>query len=231
MYCINCGVKLADSEKQCPLCATPVFHPHLKQPEGERLYPLGEEPVQKVNPWGALFIVSLLFLLPGLITLLVDWQINQAVTWSGYVIGALMVGYACFVLPFWFRHPNPVIFVPIDFAVIILYLLYINLSLKGDWFLSFAFPVTGGVGLILTAVITLTRYLRRGKLYIFGGASILLGGFMMLTEFLLDLTFNRSRLMVWSVYPLTVLVLLGLALIFVAICKPLRESLERKFFI
>ena len=29
MYCIKCGVELADSEKRCPLCGTPVFHPDL----------------------------------------------------------------------------------------------------------------------------------------------------------------------------------------------------------
>mgnify|MGYP001071229356 CR=1 FL=1 len=27
MYCVNCGVELADSETVCPLCGTRVFHP------------------------------------------------------------------------------------------------------------------------------------------------------------------------------------------------------------
>ena len=27
MYCIKCGVELADSEKRCPLCNTPVINP------------------------------------------------------------------------------------------------------------------------------------------------------------------------------------------------------------
>ena len=29
MYCIKCGVELADSERVCPLCGTRVFHPDL----------------------------------------------------------------------------------------------------------------------------------------------------------------------------------------------------------
>ena len=37
MYCIQCGVKLADTEKQCPLCGTVVFHPDLPRPEAEPL--------------------------------------------------------------------------------------------------------------------------------------------------------------------------------------------------
>ena len=30
MYCIQCGVKLADSQSACPLCGTVVFHPDIK---------------------------------------------------------------------------------------------------------------------------------------------------------------------------------------------------------
>ena len=26
-YCVNCGVKLAPSEKKCPLCGVPVVNP------------------------------------------------------------------------------------------------------------------------------------------------------------------------------------------------------------
>ena len=28
-YCVNCGVKLATSEKKCPLCFTPIYHPNI----------------------------------------------------------------------------------------------------------------------------------------------------------------------------------------------------------
>ena len=35
MFCVKCGVALADSEKACPLCGTRVFHPDLPQPQGD----------------------------------------------------------------------------------------------------------------------------------------------------------------------------------------------------
>ena len=28
MYCVKCGVELADSQRVCPLCGTRVFHPY-----------------------------------------------------------------------------------------------------------------------------------------------------------------------------------------------------------
>ena len=231
MYCINCGVKLADTEKRCPLCGTVVFHPELNRPEAEPLYPQDQVPVPKVNSRIANVIVTAAFLLPILITLLCDLQMNGGVTWSGFVIGGLVVGYVILVLPTWFRKPNPVIFVPCGFVAVGLYLLYINLATGGHWFLSFAFPVVGAVGLIVTTVVTLLRYVRRGRLYVFGGAAIALGAFMPVMELLMNLTFHFQRFKWWSLYPMIPLVLLGGVLIFLAAYRPARESMERKFFI
>lgn len=231
MYCINCGVKLADTEKRCPLCGTVVFHPELNRPEAEPLYPQDQVPVPKVNSRIANVIVTAAFLLPILITLLCDLQMNGGVTWSGFVIGALLAGYVILVLPTWFRKPNPVIFVPCGFVAVGLYLLYISLATGGHWFLSFGFPVTGAVGLIVTTVVTLLRYVRRGRLYVFGGAAIALGAFMPVMELLMNLTFHFQKFKWWSLYPMIPLVLLGGVLIFLAAYRPARESMERKFFI
>lgn len=231
MYCVNCGVKLADSEKSCPLCGTVVFHPDIRQPDGERLYPQNQMPVTQVNSRMAQIITTAVFLLPVLICIQCDLMIQGRITWSGYVAGALLLGYVVFVLPQWFRRPNPVVFCGCDFLAAGLYLLYINLATEGNWFLSFAFPVTGAVGLITTALVALLRYVRRGALYILGGGALTLGAFMPVMELLLVITFPRIRFLGWSVYPLTALLLLGGTLIFLAINRRAREKMERKFFI
>lgn len=230
MYCIKCGVKLSDNQKECPLCRTVVFHPDIRATEDDPLYPV-RQPAPQVRSQAALVVVTTMFLLPILITLLCDLQLHGAVTWSGFVIGALLAAYVCFVLPFWFRRPNPVVFVPCGFAAVGMYLLYISIATGGKWFLSFAFPVTGFLCLVSTAVVTLVRYVRRGELYIFGGALIGLGMFMPLMEFLMNITFGFRQAFIWSGYPLTALVLLGGMLIFLAICRPARETMERKFFL
>ena len=231
MYCINCGVKLADTEKKCPLCATEVYHPTLEQAREEPLYPRDTYPRPPKHFLLLQSIVTAVFILPLLLVLIADLRENSTVTWSGYVIGAMLVGYVCVVLPVWFRRPNPVIFVPCGFASALVYLLYIDLVTNGGWFLSFAFPVLGGIGIIVTAMTTLLRYVRRGKLYIYGGAAIAFGGILLMAEFLMDITFRIPRFYGWSLYPLTTLALLGGLLIFLAICRSAREVMERKFFI
>lgn len=230
MYCIKCGVELSENQTQCPLCQTVVFHPDI-HPDGLPLYPRQCQPTPQVRSQAALVVVTTLFLIPILITLLCDLQVTSTVTWSGFVIGALLTAYVCLVLPYWFRRPNPVIFVPCGFVSVGCYLLYISLATHGGWFLSFAFPVTGAIGLIVTAVVTLLKYIRRGQLYIFGGALIALGAFMPTMEYLMNLTFHWPQFFVWSIYPLVALVLLGGMLIFLAICRPARETMERKFFL
>lgn len=233
MYCIKCGVKLAEEKKPCPLCGTVPFHPEITAQESENLYPAGRYPANsQVSPVVVLTVITtLLFVLPIFITLQCDVLITGTVTWSGYVVGALLTAYVLVVLPMWFKKPNPVIFVPVGFATIGLYLLYINFAVGGNWFLSFAFPIVGFTALNVTAVVTLTRYLKRGLLYILGGSFIATGIFMPVMELLLNLTFHISKVYYWSVYPLTALVLLGGLLIFLAICRPARETMERKFFI
>ena len=148
-----------------------------------------------------------------------------------FASGGVALLYILVALPLWFRRPNPVIFVPIDFVAIGLYLLYINFATGEHWFLSFAFPVTGAIGLLVTAMVTLLRYLPGGHLYVVGGGLILSGGIAVLIEFLINLTFQLHETFFWSLYPLTAGVILGGMLLVVAGCKPLRQSLHRKFFI
>lgn len=231
MYCANCGVKLSDSVSTCPLCGTRAFHPDLQRELTPGPFPKDRHPAKPKRTFLGQVILTVLFLLPVLIVLLCDFQISGGVTWSGYVVGAVLLGYVVVVLPTWFRKPNMVIFVPCDFGAVALYLLYIDLVVRGGWFLSFGLPVTAGVGLIVTAVVVLTKYVPRGSLYTFGGACMAMGFFTVLVEFLMNLTFQFPMRIVWSLYPLIILFLLGGLLIFLAICRPARETLERKIFI
>lgn len=230
MYCANCGVRLADTEKKCPLCGTTAYHPEIPRQQAVPLYPENRYPVETVRPKVAQVIILILFLLPLVTTLMIDLQVDGRLTWSCYVAGALVLSYIVLALPGWFERPNPVIFVPCDFAAAGLYLLYINLATGGGWFLSFAFPIVGGVGLIVTAVVALLRYVRRGKLYIFGGACLAFGALTVLIEFLMVITFQRS-FVGWSVYPLAALLAMGGFLLYLAVNRSAREMMERKLFV
>ncbi len=229
MYCVKCGVELADTEKKCPLCETEVYHPAVKQGESQKLYPSGRIPERKSKLNVVAIAGVILFVMAMIICFFADIQRNGKIEWFGFVGGALLAGYVIFALPLWFKKPNPVIFIPCDFAVSILYLWYVNFAVGGNWFLSFALPTAGGIALIVCTVITLLRYVKRGKLYILGGAFITLGLFMLLVEYLLEMTFRLS-FVGWSIYPLVVLVISGGTMIYLEIDDAAREIMERKLF-
>ena len=229
MYCIKCGVKLEDTEKQCPLCGTVPYHPELARENKDPNYPTNYRPEPTIKPLGLSVILTVLFVIPFVITLMCDININDGVTWSPYVIGALIVGYTGLVLPSWFSHPNPVIFFPSFMATVGGYLLFISLYSGGGWFMSFAFPITLAVTVIITAVIALVRYVRAGHLYIAGGAVLAFAALMPIIELLVMCTFGE-KFVGWSLYPAVTLLLVGGTIIFFAICKPARESLEKKIF-
>ena len=229
MYCCNCGVELADTEKKCPLCGVRAYHPDLQRPEKAGLYP-DHTPMPRMKPSTVHIVLIALFLIPILVTIQCDLLINGSITWSAYVAGALLMTYVWVVLPAWFKKPNPVIFVPCDFAALGLFLLYISLVNDGNWFLPFALPTLGAFALIITTVITLMRYVPRGKLYIFGGAFLTTGLYMPIMETLICITFAK-KFVYWFIYPMNALAVLGGMLIFLAIVRPARETMQRKFFI
>lgn len=233
MYCVNCGVRLADTEQVCPLCGVRAYHPDIQRAEAVPLYAAEHSSTNfhHVNSKAAHVVITTAFVLAALSFLLIDLQIHAGITWGGIVSGAIILAYVLVVLPTWFRHPNPVVFSCCDFFAVGLYLWYVNQAVSGDWFLSFAFPVTGCMAVIGITVATLLCYLRRGKLYIFGGAFILLGLFMPLLELLIYITFDISKFFGWSIYPALVFVAVGGLCIFLAINRHAREAMERRFFI
>ena len=232
MYCVKCGVELADSERSCPLCGTEVILPeNVKRPHAEPSYPpFPGAPTEGITRVGAMSLLTFLFFLPFALCLIIDTEINGLVEWSGFASGGILLLYIVLLLPCWFRRPSPAIFTPVSFAALGLYLLYVNYAVEGSWFLTFALPLTAAVGLLSTATMTLLYYVRGGKPFILGGASILFGGIMILIEFLLHITFAHPPLFRWSLYPFAAFFLIGIFLLLVGIIRPLREFMHRKLF-
>ena len=203
--------------------------------EGELTYPKNNTPPDKFERKGLMFIFTAVFLIPLLLCLICDLSINSHIVWSGYAMGGIALTYLFFVLPFWFRHPSSIIFIPCDFAGVILYLFYIDFATHGDWFLTLAFPAVGVFGVIVSTMTILNTTLKttgkRSSLFVYGGGIIALGFFCILVELLIELTFKRGIYFAWSLYPLVSFLIIGMMLIVIGVCRPLRNSLKKKFFL
>ena len=232
MFCINCGIELSDGQKICPVCQTRVYHPDFKKPDALPTYPRKAFKSEEINIRGLLFVVTLLHLIPIIFAIIFDYNLNHAIDWTGYVVGGVLLVYISAVLPMWFKRRNPVIFTSCSFLTLIGYLWYINFSVGGNWFWTFAFPVSLGVTVIVVALVTLLRYIKSHRLYIIGGTFILSGVLTVLIEMFLHITFNfKHDDFIWSLYPLVALSIIGIGLIIIEIVKPFKESLKKVFFL
>ena len=231
MYCVRCGVRLQEGVKVCPLCGTPVWCSEA----GEGAAPAATYSDRlPVYSWQKR-LTAMASLTVGLLTamiacLSIALNTTGSLGWSFYVIVGTAAFYFAFLLPLWFRRPHPMIFVPVSFLSVCLLLLSIALYTGGRWFWTFAFPLTVLLAALTIGAVALYRYVKRGAIFITGGLLLAIGGGCLLAEFFQHLTFH-TPLFAWSLYAAAVFFLFGAFLILAGIIRPLREHLQRKFFI
>lgn len=228
MYCVKCGVRLQEGITSCPLCETPVWNP---EPAGTaELFP--ERYPAQVRRLTDFFVLAatVLSFIACAVLLMICYQLYGRLAWGGYSVFGILLGYVVIILPFWFRKPNPTVFICVDHVAAGLYLLFINIYTGGHWFLPFAFPVIGISLMLFAALTALLQYTCRGRYFIFGGLFLLGGTFTMLIEFFAHITFGTGMFR-WSVFSMGGCAVIGLFLILAGIVRPLREYLARRFFI
>ena len=227
MYCVRCGVKLQEGVSKCPLCETPVWDPG--EARREERYPASLPRQYRESSVTGAVAMTVVCAIAVAVVLTVCFRLYGRLRWGGYAIGGVLLFYVAAILPRWFPRFRGEIFVPIDFAAAELYTLFICLMTGGRWFLPFAFPVLLLSCALSTGMICLLKYVRRGRLYIFGGFFVLLGGFTVLVELFEHIAFG-TEMFLWSLYSLAGFAAVGLFLLLAGMIRPLRDALEKRFF-
>ena len=159
MYCVKCGVKLQEGTEKCPLCGTPVWNPDGLSAESTYSSRMPDKAYDR-DPLAA--FLTVLTVLASVAVSTICLVLYGKLGWGAIVLASLLLFFVIAVLPVWFRDPNPVIFLPIDTLALELFLLFICRRTGGHWFMSFAFPCVGIMGIIGTATAALLKYLKKG---------------------------------------------------------------------
>lgn len=232
-YCVHCGVEMAPSEKSCPLCETLVqdpacpWTPPESMPYPERV----EEIMQHVDLKYGRKLAVLVMLIPALVVLAVNLLSSGAVTWSLYVIGALVCVYCWFLVPLFYRYRRPYAYIAIDFLSLMLYLLLIARLTGGrNWYLGIALPVLLATVLLLLLMIVAIRRLEWQPLERAAVVCLLAAGYLVALDAIADL-YTGSVFLNWSVY--AGLPLMVLAVIFLALERKrgLKDAIKKRLFI
>ena len=230
MYCIHCGVKLQDNMAECPLCHTPVVTTPMPESAVRSRY--SERIPEKEKTHGKLFALWLftaVMIAAGLGCLVFCLRTAGTADWSGIVLMSLALVWIVVILPAMFPRWRPMIFLPVDFAALAGFLLYVCVKTGGNWFLSFAFPVTGIAAAVTLTGVALTRYMTQGRLRMMSLLVIFIGLSFMLIEFFQHITFG-TPMFVWSLYCVSGFCLIGLFLFVASFIPSLSAYLRRTFF-
>lgn len=230
-YCVHCGVKLADGEKRCPLCLTPVYDPSEPQrPNAPRTYPVRTpEQELKRNKRFLLFLAGVMLAAPALLCLIIDLLLTGKITWSSYASSALILLFAAVTIPLLVEKYQVYVTVGTGFLCLNIYLFLVErLSDSGRWFFPIALPAISLCAVMLTGIILMFRRKTLNKLTLIAAAFAAVALECLAIEWLIATSDGRGGMYIWSPFVLAPCLFISLALFFVNYNRAVREEVRRR---
>lgn len=238
-YCVNCGVELDASLKECPLCNTPVINPRelKRQPEkgilrDERTqasFPEEKGQVETANKKDFGLLLSMVVLATAVTCGILNVLVFTDSLWSLAVVGACVILWVIMIPVVIYTKLSIYISLLLDGGAVALYL-YMLTFLTGstEWFPGLGLPITllvTGVSEILTLCISkLPRSFLTVALYLFTAIGLLCVGL----EIMIGYYLAKEIALSWSAVVLTVCVILDIALITMLSRRRLRNEVRRR---
>lgn len=201
-YCVNCGVELAPSEKQCPLCGVEVVNPAQIAPENPwQPYPHRDDPlIAQINRRFIAAMITIALAFPMAICLAIDYTYSGQLSWSLYVAGALAMIW-CWLAPGFLYKKTRFLPVMLPISCSLLGFLYLVEHLTAPttrWFMLLAMPLVLLLTVLASTVTLLARHaLIRG--FAIPAAILIAAGLMAAgTDLLITLLREQRWLLTWS---------------------------------
>lgn len=230
-YCVNCGVELAASERQCPLCHTEVCNP--RQPYDRKLprpFPNQLDLFEPEDNRGfAAAIITLLLALPAAICLSCDVAYTRGAGWSMLVVGAAAMLWVFIVPPIFIRRHRVLLGGTLDTAAVLGYLWMVeHYAAKGSWFQTMAVPLVVLVDLLFTVDYVLIVKVIHGR---FRQMALTLASVPLLlmgVEVFLDLYLSGRVELLWSLVVSVPCLILALLLVVLGRRERFRQQMRKR---
>lgn len=229
-YCVNCGVELDGSLKECPLCNTPVVNPkELGETKKRAPFPEDKGQVERVKRKDFGILLSVVLIATGLTCGMLNLFVFRQSAWSLLIIGGCLIFWVLFVPVVIYTRLPVYVSLLLDGISVGIYLYLITFVTKSDvWFTGLALPITLLVVFVSEVFTFCVKKLPvtflTTALYFFSAVGILCLGL----EVLIDWYLNRKIQLVWSAVVLTVCVIIDIALVTVLSRRRLRNAVRRR---
>ncbi len=236
-YCVECGVRLADSEKVCPLCSTRVVNPNRPQDtEVERPYPSSVElQMRGLNRRELAWVILMFLLLPVGATIIIDLLTGTEpfrLSWSLYVAGAGVLLGVWALLPIVFGKLSLYVHIALDFLAVAGYLVLVAWQINSwDWCLFLGIPIVVATALLVCLMAAIARSKRMRALTRAACACIVIGLYIVALELIIDYTTIGAPAIRWSIYAFVPLLFVSLLLFYIGRKPRLMDELKRRLFV
>jgi len=231
-YCVNCGVELRDSERSCPLCSVPVNNPAQPWSEPKSMpYPRRvDRIIDTVDRRYGAGLAGLILLVPAAITVITDILTSGAVSWSAYVVGALVMLSVFILVPMVFKAPRVQLFIALDALAVLAFLFLIEVSSGGAWFLRLGLPVVLIAASSALVMLTVFRSRSTGALIKASVALLEVSVLCVALNLVINAFIDRPLFPHWALYAAIPCVILSIILFYTERHEALKEKIRKRLF-
>lgn len=230
-YCVNCGVKLGEGVRSCPLCGTPVVNPNeLIQEQGKPYFPTRQQVIAPVSRKTEAIVLSSMFLSVALCCGLLNLALRPDTLWSLYAVGAAAMLWIWFVAPLLWRKIPYLLRVGINMAAMALYVWIIAIASGGTfWYFRLALPILLSSGVI--GILVCWMFRKHSMLSSLITALLGIGLFSCTVDLFVDLYFYHIWSPGWSLIVFAVCAGFSIPLLVIRLVPSLREEARRRFHV
>lgn len=214
IICVNCGVGIDDSLSACPLCGK---DPSVVGTQETTSYNYPSEIIQlhrrevRRSFWELSGIIT--FSAVAVCTL-VDLIIQKGLSWS-LIADVFILGSWLTLTLFLFAYRRPLVIIPGLILTVLAALFAIDSIVPAEsWFVSVGVPMTLAAAASAVIIILLYRAANLKGLNIVAIAFVVLSGFCILTELILDTYLNNLVNLRWSLIAAISIIPVSLILLF-----------------
>ena len=232
-YCVNCGVKLEQSLKTCPLCHTPVINPNDPHTQiascSYSAFPEKRGEVELARQKDAGIWITIVLAASALTCFILNITTFQTMRWALPVIGACILLWVFFCPKMLYTQLPLSLCLGLDAVCIIGYEYFLSTLTSTDrWFFELALPITLMTEALAAIYVLLYKLVSCAVLstvlYFFVEMGLLNVGIELLIDRLLGLPLKPS----WSAIVFSVCAIISIALVAILSIARLRNTVRKR---
>lgn len=230
-YCVNCGVELDASAKECPLCNTPVLNPREleKIAKAQHPFPTEKGQVETVKRKDLGLLISMVVLATAVTCGILNAFVFKDNLWSLAVIGACVILWVM-IIPAVIYTKQPVyVSLLYDGGAVGLYLFMLSfLAGSREWLWGLGLPIVALLTVLSEIFTFCVRRLPKSFLTVALYLFTAIGLFCVGLEILIDRFVSGHISLSWSAVVMTVCVILDIAIVTLLSRRRLRNAVRRR---